>query len=856
MAGKTPDDSLLVLSNPIVKRAFWVVAGQVALEAAVESLLADRHLQSESDDEVIRYIEEADRHWRNQFEDCVRKPGVIEMYEPLMTACCKQRYQALRELRKAAPEEEKPGLSARMGRLLTVHAHCSLAKAESLLLNEKFREAYEAFERAEWAARMTPDEGSLRLCEILWARYGKWVTASLARRQSEMDSAHAEIGQVVHGAGPAARECLTNIEHLFSRHRWVFTERERLRRELRERQGSATGPSSREAEVTSPELELVSSLAAEVRSGRISLEEAKERARAHLPSLGLQPGKLMAAAAIYDTADPQRSVLLHEINCELALQLPDEPDLHAYCLGTLGSALNRLALTQPAEFPHALEVLERAYELVKAADDPGQDRIAARISNEAAVASRHLRNTAELLKWSQRAVERWGKWPDSPREMATAYGLRGEAREGTGELDEALEDHFRALALFRRARSGLDVRRAYHHVFELCLRANRLSEAAAAGEEIVSIAQQLGDLDDIQETTVPLVGALVRAGRFHTAALFLERAKRLTAEALEKDRGNPNLLAYQFDHLLWSAHLALPLVRDASSLSAADKRQVGRDTYEKIEKARQMALDLHDDAKLAQAWLEHALLAESTGNFTMADQCCISIDAIPDCPPGLRAFSFMVQGRIAARLESFPEAKNLLDYGLKTLGEKHFDDIRVRFLNIRGSVKENLGDWTGAIQDYEDAVKTTARLRDLLVEESQVGIFGMIETALARLFGLHAEQSPHRDTKRALHWAEYAKSRGLAELLGQSAFTLPQPSPDTAILYEEEQKLLAELHAGRSVTMGEAGRITLDQSYAQQTRKARLDELWDEMAVHHPEYVELRRGAVPSWDEIVEMAAG
>jgi hypothetical protein len=39
-------------------------------------------------------------------------------------------------------------------------------------------------------------------------------------------------------------------------------------------------------------------------------------------------------------------------------------------------------------------------------------------------------------------------------------------------------------------------------------------------------------------------------------------------------------------------------------------------------------------------------------------------------------------------------------------------------------------------------------------------------------------------------------------------------------------------------------------------KKARLDEIWNELAARYPEYVELRRGAVPSWSEIVEMTAG
>src|SRR6266700_7541015 len=132
MVDQPPDSSLPELENPIIQRAY-VMLGPRTLEPLVESLLNDRYLQSRSDEDLIRIIEEADRHWRDQYEDCVRKPGAIELYAPLMIACCRQRYDSLRKLRQVAPEGQKASLTARMGRLLTVQGHCMLASAESLL---------------------------------------------------------------------------------------------------------------------------------------------------------------------------------------------------------------------------------------------------------------------------------------------------------------------------------------------------------------------------------------------------------------------------------------------------------------------------------------------------------------------------------------------------------------------------------------------------------------------------------------------------------------------------------------------------------------------------------------------------
>ena len=552
MAEEPPDDSLVELNNPIVSRGFWMLGQQLPLESAIQALLNDRQLQSAPDEELIRIIEEADRYWRDQYRDCVRKPGTIEMYPPLMIACCKQRYEALWALRKAASGEEQAALTACLGRLLTIRARCELALGESLLLNEKLQQAYETFGRAEWAARATPDEGSLRLCEILWARYGQWATANVARHQQGIESAQAGINELLMNAGPQAQVCLKKVERLFSRHQWVLGERERLRAELRKYPELAAPTSSKTSSANDSLVGVMNGLATDVQSGRMTTEEAKQRAQTEFPSLQLNPGAVLAAAGVLQSlveTDPERAVLLQEINSEFALQFQDQPYVQAFCLGSFGFTLNRMAQKRGSGFERAIEILERAYGPISSSDGSPENSLAASICNEVAVANRYLGNTAELSKWSQRALDRWEKLPQSAQTpqtvqgLGTAYGLRGEALEHQGTLDAALQDHFRALGLFRQAQSGLDVRRAYHHIFDLCLGAERLDEAAAAGNEIIEIAQQLGDLDDVQATTLPLAQAFVRVGRAYAAVPFLVRADRLVLEALETDSKNESSLA-------------------------------------------------------------------------------------------------------------------------------------------------------------------------------------------------------------------------------------------------------------------------------------------------------------------------
>ena len=109
-----------------------------------------------------------------------------------------------------------------------------------------------------------------------------------------------------------------------------------------------------------------------------------------------------------------------------------------------------------------------------------------------------------MTRWAEEAVALSDRWPCPPVERGTVYGLRAEARELVGSLDPALDDHFQALELFREAASTLNVRRACHHIFDLCMRANRLSEAVAAGEEIIETAREVGDLEDLLETVFKL----------------------------------------------------------------------------------------------------------------------------------------------------------------------------------------------------------------------------------------------------------------------------------------------------------------------------------------------------------------
>src|SRR5579864_1131659 len=748
-----PENSLLEISNPIIKRAFWMIGQQVPLEKAVQSLLEDRDLQSASDDELVRIIEEADRYWRDRYQDCVRKPAVIQMFAPLMIASCKQRYDRLWEMRKSAAEQETALLTARMGRLLTTRARAELAAAEYLLLNEELHQAFELFGQAEWLARATPDEGCLRVYEILWARYGQWVAATMASRQAEIDAASAGIKQLLLGAGPQAEECLRKVEALFSRHQWVFKERARLRRELRE---SPAHPGDPQAETMSPYgsfLDLVDRLARDVQAGRITMEKANQQTREAFPSLKLQPGMVAAAASVYAnllSTDPDRAVLLLTFTSELALKFQDQPGVQSYCLGCLGFALNRQARNTRTGFEHAIPVLERAYELASSMDDPPGNKRAAEICNEIALSNRHLANANELLAWSQRALDLWEKSPENIQELGTAYGLRGEALELKGEINAALEDHFTALRLFRQANSTLDVRKAYHHIFDANLRANRLDEAAAAGDEIIKIAQELGDLDDVQVTTFRVARALVRVNRPAPALQYLARTESLTIEALKNDSKNRKLLEYYFESLMWMARFNLAILSNDSSLSPDERGELSEAIYGRIEKARQIALELNQDARLAAAWLQLGLLQESLGKFTAAIESCSLLEFIPDCPPAFRAYGFLVEGRIRARQENLDQAKDLLDRGLETLGETDVEDIRIHHLITRGTVKEKIGDKAGAIEDYKDAVTKTLGIRNVLGEEARDVVFALAETAFNRLFRLSAEGSAWQVTKLAL----------------------------------------------------------------------------------------------------------
>ena len=228
----------------------------------------------------------------------------------------------------------------------------------------------------------------------------------------------------------------------------------------------------------------------------------------------------------------------------------------------LGFALNRLARKQGAGFERAIATLERAYELVSSAQrDDGSgaehDRLQALICREAATSSRYLRDGPAMTRWAEEAVALSDRWPCPPVERGTVYGLRAEARELVGSLDPALDDHFQALELFREAASTLNVRRACHHIFDLCMRANRLSEAVAAGEEIIETAREVGDLEDLLETVFKLARTFARLGQLKSAFLYFDRAEKMVQEETTKDGPNDNQLLNMFRVLMWRARFSL-----------------------------------------------------------------------------------------------------------------------------------------------------------------------------------------------------------------------------------------------------------------------------------------------------------
>jgi tetratricopeptide (TPR) repeat protein len=864
MTGRPPDSAIPEIENPIVRRAFWAISAQVPLEAVVRSLLDSEDVKSLPDNELLRIIEEADRFWRDRYKDCVRTPAVVAAYPVVMEACCHQRYERLWEERKSAPEAERAALTTRMGRLLTVCVRCVLAGAETILLNENFQKAYHMFGGAEQMARQMPDEGSLRLYEILWARYGQWAAASMGNRRDETDSACAGISEILLQVGSEAEECIKKIEQLFARHQWVLRERARLRRE-QQGQVAGQGPPGppEEPGAVSAMSTLIERLAFEVESGKLTLEAARERARAEFPSLHVQPGMMRFILGVYTSLadiDPERAVRLGEIASEMAAQFGDHPYVQGAGLFSLGFALNHLARKQGSGFERAIATLERAYQLVSSEQGPDgmgpeHDHLVARICCEAAISSRYLRDAPALLRWAEEAVVLSERVPCPPEERGTAYGLRGEAGERMGALDTALDDHFRALELFREAGSPLNVRRACHHIFKLCIRANRLDEAAAAGDEIIEIARRVGDLDDLLEIVFELARAVGRLGQIESAGLYLDRAERIVQEeAAAKDGADPKLSLHVFRILMWRARFSVALLGAEYALLGEDRHIVLTRTRDDIENARRIALELDRDDLLAQAWLQRAQLAEIHDPVS-AQAFCRMLDLISGCPPELLVFSFLIGGRIAARLEDFEEALHWFDQGLKSQVGREYDDLVIPFLSMRGEVKERLGDRIGAIQDYEEAVKRTAGFRDLLGEESRIGTLRLAGDALERLFVLNAGPGPPADARCALHWAEYSKSRALAELMGQSV-VLPAPAPEVEPLVMEEYEALSAIRVARAASAATTAQVGLDQLHAMRVKTSRLNEIWDQLEREHPEYVELRRGAVPSWREIVEMTAG
>lgn len=111
----------------------------------------------------------------------------------------------------------------------------------------------------------------------------------------------------------------------------------------------------------------------------------------------------------------------------------------------------------------------------------------------------------------------------------------------------------------------------------------------------------------------------------------------------------------------------------------------------------------------------------------------------------------------------------------------------------------------------------------------------------------------------ALAVAEGSKSRLLTSLLGRGH--LPAPPAVPAALAQQEQGLAEQLNALDAAALaqhGSAGQGEADGALAQrQALVGQLQQVWPQMAAYGPEaqeYVTLRRGDRPTWDDLSRLA--
>jgi tetratricopeptide (TPR) repeat protein len=849
----------LDLDNRIIGIGNQVVFGAILPQRALEMLRENPELRALPDDALRAEIEETERYCWERLNAAVHHPENVMIYAALIAAAAQDRLKAIGQFRAGLPEKEREAMSPRMADWITLTANCMLAEGMARLLLPDPQGAWQTFMQANVAARALPDSGRLRLRETLWAAYGLRAAAVMGGQDALRGNAEAELSGLMHSPGreEEAQGYLAEIRTRFDGLESILHRRQTEPEEDVDRSQSddpeAYGLYYAERLNYSGGLLLAKSVpplkARDILLDSIDLARLEDR---HVYYLSLMHRNLSDGA-------PDRGIIMTGLNYAVAARLrgPRAELTRGYCAYALGYALaiqgrqtdDRKTYRRAIRFhKEALAILAARPESDAAAHD------CALVAAQLAICHRGIGDFRSALIWSEEAIRRNAALPPEPKQksnLGVAYGNLADVQEKTGDPASALANHYRAFELFMEARDLHRVRQALFYYSRLCQRMGRFDDVMAATARAAEFMEELADTAEAVRSYLWLAQLAFTLRRHEAALHYLQRAEDLLGPKIRGGRVERVYLELYGDLAIWEGYV-FTLMLGAGHGDFTLERAL-----QPLERARQIALALHDDDRLANAVLQMSKLYTRAGQLDQAESLCLSVNLIP-CGALYKSQQHDVYGTILLRQRRFDDAIPLFEQLLAVYASPEYADRLCVTQFHLGEAHAGAGRLPEAIHAYESAMDTYEKRRLNLFESSRLEVTGNFAEIYDRLILLYSEpDSAVYNSERALHWLEKSKSRTLVEAIGLTRLPLRESAAGHEPDLQEETSLLEELNSLRGSLFASQSppADSLERQRDMQVCLEKLQGVWDRLAASCPEYVELRRGDVADWSDLRSLLA-
>ena len=864
------------LTNPFLSAATQVVTRGLTFAAAVDRIEASAELAAMTDEQLLGAVREANEELEASRATAVANPGHHVVTTQLIAAAVNRRLSAISGLRQAAAGADRDALTPRMAGWITELAECELRAAWGLLILPDPPAALQRFLSSRALALALPDDGRLRLPQLVSAVLGIQVCGSLLRDRSVFDMGREGVlaAQQTPGREAEASMLLARSTAWLEDARQIIVERQSRARA--ESQGRETGGRQDRAPAASasPDADAgatywlrIGELVQQVTSGALTLDDARRRLLDEIDMATLTAKALYLVSMQHRRLaelDPRAAEAGARLNFAVASQLQgdDRAMTLAYCHAAIGIAAMEGARVRDgggtsgawrmdeASFAHAVPELEAAAAYFETrADAHGRVELEKTLQR-LLVARRQLLDIDGAVAAGERArqlleglLATEGRRPHLVSDVGVTVGNLAEIREQRGDLGGAVAGHYEAFSSFLEAGDVLQAQRALHVIFEISVQLGRFDEAMAAAERIAPLLESGGQLLEAARNDVQLAVMISRVRPRQDRVDIVERAWRIVEAAHRRDPSSvPAGLRLDAAFQAANAYITrISLQRSPDDAATAARRYVTE--------ARAAAADAGTDgARAAALWIAGAL-AEVTGDLATAEQVGRDAEALAIDPVFKRRLR-AIHGAALVKLGRPDDA-------IAVLGESLAASSDPDLLNLaqeRGRLGQAflmLDRYDEALRAFEAAAEAFEQSREHLHEEGRVETRAIVEDVYQRVILLSAA-SGQDGARRAWQWLQRARGRALTDALGLAPLPRPEVAPGLTALLDEEGELLRQLHGvrARRASASELSTERLQTDVMERALLARLDELWATLAPSAPEYVELRTGQPPEWEDV------